>query len=222
MLKFIGNGGAFDKTINSCAYYIFNKHNLVLLDCGENTFQAIKKVIDKNKIANIFVCITHTHADHVNGLSTLCHYAHFIAKCTLTIVCAEDLRENIDTLMKINGNNGQYNINHDIGYDNVVVRFVATKHCPELKSYGILIWFGDTVCYYSGDSCVIPTFIKYLLKFNQIHYYYQDISLHHYEGNVHMSKQVFKKECPVEYKGKIIFYHHKKKFLDKLRELWYN
>ncbi|MGL5751152.1 MAG: MBL fold metallo-hydrolase, partial [Paraclostridium sp.] len=202
MLKFLGKGGAFDDKINSCAYFEY-ADELYLIDCGENTFQSIKNLIDLNDYKRVNVLITHTHADHVNGLSTLCHYLYYIKKIPMDIKVHTDLYYSIDRLMSINGNyNYQYNIHKfncqtiiSSSYGNLYFGYIKTKHVDNLDCFGILIRHKDDVIYYSGDSCDIPETILDRFSLNKhiakITHYYQDLSKHHYEGNVHMSIEVF-------------------------------
>ncbi|MGL5646891.1 MAG: MBL fold metallo-hydrolase [Clostridium sp.] len=222
-IRFLGYGGAFDDTTNSCAYFEYAEE-LYLIDCGENTFSAIKKLLDEKVYKRVNVLITHTHADHVNGLSTLSHYLYYIKKIPLDIKVHEDLVYSIERLMEINGNDKcQYNlwklnsqniISND--YGNFFFGYVRTKHVSNLDCFGILFRHENDVIYFSGDSFDVPDEIKmrmtdsYIAKLT---HYYQDISLAHYEGNVHMSKQVFdEKLIPVlaTTNIKVYFYHNNK------------
>lgn len=214
-LKFLGNGGAFesDTTINSCAYFIIN-NELYLIDIGENTFGAIKKLINENKFKKVNIFITHTHGDHVNGLSTLCFYLFYINKIPLSIKVPEKIAGRICWLLNINGvDKNQYNIEvlNSECFDYLYFCYVKTKHVDNLDCYGLYFRYKDYKIYYSGDSCSLPEEIKNKILNKELTHYYQDISNNHYEGNVHMSKIVFEKDIKpllLDKDIKVYFYHN--------------
>lgn len=223
MLKFLGKGSAFDLETNSCAYFEY-ENELFLIDIGENTFKDVKNLLDNNSYSKVNVLITHTHADHVNGLSTLSHYLFYIKKIRLEIHAQKTMAYSIELLMDINGNDkDQFFIkginsrtvfskeNGDLHYS-----YVKTEHVDNLDCYGILIRHKDYCIYYSGDSKTLPESIQERLSKNHTAYlthYYQDISLIDYEGNVHMSEKVFNKTVKPLIKNKdikVFFYHNSK------------
>lgn len=213
MLNFLGDGGAFSCSTNSCAYRIDNK-SLLLIDCGENTFSKIKNILDSNDIDNINIIVTHTHSDHVNGLSTLIFYCYYIKKIHVHIYTgSKNVSKDISSLLKINGNiiDVQFKIYHIetdlLKLNDVLISFYKTKHVDELECFGILINADGYNAYYSGDSLTIPKTIYELMKENVINVLFQDIGCH-YEGRVHMSIEDLKSYDFSMYKGKIFTYHN--------------
>lgn len=228
MLKFFGKGSAFSSEVNSSAYiHDKSSETLLVIDCGENTFGTISRYIRENLITKVNVLITHTHADHVAGLSTLIYYMKYVIGSTLHIYAPSSaIEDDINTMLKIFGH-GRWD-----GYDiknfesisgmsmggakttecgkiynigNVTVNCVKTKHTDELKSYGYAIMYDSIRMYYSGDSCSLPTYVKDNIgSFDVI---YQDLTHLHYDGNVHMSFEVFKEEYPKQYWNRVIPYH---------------
>lgn len=220
MIKFLGKGGAFDTETNSCAYFEYG-NELYLLDVGENTFKAIKELIDNNDYKAVNILITHTHADHVNGLSTLCYYLFYIKKIPLIIKSHKKLSYSIDYLLYINGNtkdqysiqelNCQTTISNSLG--NLHWHYVETKHVDNLDCFGIYIIYKENKIYYSGDSKSLPNEISNKIKEGELTHYYQDISLIHYNGNVHMSEKLFcENVSPLlnDKNVKVFFYHNTK------------
>lgn len=218
MIKFLGKGGAFDTETNSCAYFEY-ANELYLLDVGENTFNSIKKIIDSNDYKAVNVLITHTHADHVNGLSTLCYYLFYIKKVPLIIKSHTKMAWSIERLLSINGNTkGQYiieklncqtTLSNSLG--NLHWHYVETEHVDNLDCFGIYIQYKDNKVYYSGDSKSLPDEISHKIKEGRLTHYYQDISLSHFEGNVHMSEKVFNETVKPILKNKntkVFFYHN--------------
>lgn len=210
-LNFIGSGGAFDNLINASAYYE-TKEVLLLLDVGENTFLKIKELLNKNHYKKVFVFVTHTHADHVNGLSTLVFYLHYIKKLPIEIVIPKDLVLQLQTLLSINGvQQDLFTLTEtnffNLGNSNFTLEYIKTEHVKELPCYGFFI---NNNTYYSGDSNVVPDKIKELLINDKIKNYYQDISLSEHEGNVHLSLGKFKSEVSklIGKHTNVYFYHN--------------
>lgn len=224
MLKFFGTGGAFDDEINSSAYIHINK-TIFIIDCGENTFQTIKKYIDiHSDIENVTIAITHMHMDHVGGLSTLSYYLYYIKKIKLKILASINLADDIENLMLITGN---YNIvefcyiNSQYQYmvNNLKISFIKTVHDSRLTAcYGILIKYNDNQIYFSGDSSKIPIIIKEKLSAKEIDYYYQDISLIDYPKNIHMSINTFKEEYGDKNDYTKVYFYHNSKY-DGIKEI---
>ncbi|AMW61385.1 hydrolase [Bacillus phage Nigalana] len=61
MLKFIGRGSAFNTWEGSnSAYFVYGKE-LILIDCGTETFKRLNESFFLEEFTNIRVIITHTH-----------------------------------------------------------------------------------------------------------------------------------------------------------------
>jgi len=78
MLKFLGVGSCFNTDMGNTSAYYIEADNLTLFDCGEMTFEAIKKRDLLKDIKSVNVFITHLHSDHVGSLPTFIFYLHFL------------------------------------------------------------------------------------------------------------------------------------------------
>ena len=113
MLRFFGRGSGFSDDHNG-AYFTVGR-SLVLVDCPLVTFRRLKNegltrffnianpvdIIpdDKNEsvditsdseVSDIIIVITHTHSDHIGGLSLTIHYATFVWKKHVTVVAPSE------------------------------------------------------------------------------------------------------------------------------------
>lgn len=212
-LKFIGTGSAFSDETNNSAYLI-NNGNMLLIDCGENVFSALKKSNILNQIDNLYVFITHTHSDHIGSLSTLIHYMYHIKNKKVAILYNDNykVKDDICTLLKINGNTKEQFVFENL--ENVGKLFslnrinvCEVKHSPNLKSYAIRLEgknkLGETESIvYTGDTCD-ELFLQKSLQDESLKKIYVDVSAF---GGVHL-----KFDSVVEmlkpYKKKVVFMH---------------
>lgn len=214
-LKFLGSGGAFDSTTNSCAY-LRKGDEVLFIDMGENAFENVKKVLSETtKRDSINVAITHTHSDHIGALGTFVFYCYYILGVTTTIHCDKKLEPALQSILDIFGLvDHQYNLKNG-SLDNFTLEFYETEHVEELDCFGILIQelennnYVKEQIYYSGDSCSIPGNIERLLIEGQINKFYQDITLADYPGNVHYNIDKFINDFPAAAtETKVYFYHN--------------
>lgn len=216
MLQFIGRGSAFNTEEGNNSAFFIHEGELILIDCGSNIFDRLKKSGILGTIKSIRVLITHTHPDHIGSLGDLIFYSYFkmgkMGAKNLTVYAPYVLK--VPKIMKYMGvTTDYYNIKQfDSGIDMVFegseikVSNVPSSHVSELLSYGYLITVKDTVIYYSGDSNKIPRLMLDLLNKGVIQYFYQDTSYADYPGNVHLSLNKLCELVP-EHRDKVYCMH---------------
>lgn len=197
MLQFIGRGSAFNTEEGNNSAFFIHEGELVLIDCGSNIFDRLKKSGILKTIKNIRVLITHTHPDHIGSLGDLIFYSYFkmgnMGVKNLTVYAPYVLK--VPKIMKHMGvTTDYYNIKQfDSGIDmvfegsNIAIVAVPNSHVQELLCFGYIIEAKDKVIYYSGDSNKIHQSILNKIGTGQIDYFYQDTSYADYPGNVHLS-----------------------------------
>lgn len=218
-LSFIGIGSAFSDDINNSAY-IKKGENMLLIDCGETVFSEIKRNGLVEDVNNLFVFITHTHSDHIGSLSSLIHYMHYVKNKKVHLVYGNNykIKNDIETLLKINGNNNeQYDFvmaedaKNYLGLQDITL--FEVKHSPNLHSYAIRLGKvngnGELEnIYYTGDCCDTQ-FLKVILKDKHLNKIYCDVSLY---GGVHLAYddavEIFKGN-----KDKVCFMHLENGFI---------
>jgi len=68
MLKFIGIGSAFNTKLGNTSAYIKQNGVLLLIDCGELTFDRILKMNLLDDVNEVHIAVIHTHPDHIGSL----------------------------------------------------------------------------------------------------------------------------------------------------------
>ena len=89
-LKFIGTGSAFNTKLGNTSAYIKENNTLLLLDCGELTFDRILSLNLLSDVNEVHIAVTHTHPDHIGSLGSLIFYCYFIKKIKQTFHSADN------------------------------------------------------------------------------------------------------------------------------------
>lgn len=149
MLKFLGIGSCFNTDMGNTAAYYIEDDNLTLFDCGEMTFEAIKKRDLLKGINSVNIFITHLHSDHVGSLPTLIFYLNFIKKIKPTIWFPNNDIVKFLTLSNV----PKELYNYMLAKDNENFLYVIKqKHTIVKSAFGYVIKIKDKWICYSGDA----------------------------------------------------------------------
>ena len=185
-LNFLGKGACFYPTFyNTSAYFVY-KDNLVLIDCGETVYERILRIEDINSYKNIYVIITHLHADHVGSLGSLISYCAFILKRIITVIHPENKLCELLKLMGVDSRFYNYKQDFDSLVDGLKIIPVNVQHEIDMKCYGYEIEYDDVHIYYSGDAANLPEKILDNFLNRSITDIYQDTSTHNVNSASHM------------------------------------
>ena len=155
-LNFFGRDFAFG-TKNTSAYYI-HRRNLIIIDCGTNTFSTIISAFDFKSFDEIIILVTHLHPDHSGGLAHLIMYLGYVFhfdKHNIKIISG---CKNLELLLDIMGVEKRL-------YSIASCYFatpIPTKHVPQIDSYGFLLNINQQKLIYTGDTSSLDSFINYL------------------------------------------------------------
>ena len=230
-LKFLGRGAAFNpKEGNNSAYFIDN-NKLFLIDCGESVFKSIIENNLLNNIEIINIMITHTHSDHIGSLGSLVMYSHYILHKPLNIIMKANAKH-IPNINKILDGFGcleeMYNYINEEDLDNKhsefdSVRYIETRHCDELDSYGLLFNTKEGYVYYSGDTNELGPVKALIESDNPIDKLYIDTTSANYPGNIHLNIDILNSEIPNDLKEKVYCMHlNDNKCFEKALEYGFN
>ena len=73
-LHFFGCGSAFNPAMGNTSAWFEMDGCLFLVDCGETVYELLMKRSDLREYRQIYVLLTHLHADHVGSLGFLISY----------------------------------------------------------------------------------------------------------------------------------------------------
>ncbi len=186
LLKFFGIGSGFSDEHTS-AYFFTKDKEMVIIDCPVSTFQKLKNM-DICNYKKLYVLITHTHGDHIGGLSLFIQYAFFIFKKPVYIIAPSDeVAKDIIKLLEIQG--VEYREGYELLDKDQLKKIdwyrnsILTEHAPELegKCFGYNLEIDGKNVIYTGDTCTLEPFMPYLKEGSVL---YVDTSV--YYGRIHL------------------------------------
>ncbi len=71
---------------------------LYLIDCGETMFDVLYHKLDLASIEDVYVILTHMHADHVGSLGTLISYFYCLFNKAIHVVYPQETIKQLLTL----------------------------------------------------------------------------------------------------------------------------
>jgi ribonuclease BN (tRNA processing enzyme) len=207
MLNFIGIGSAFNTALGNNGAFVKSSDDkkLFLIDCGEVTFDRLKKFGVLDGVEEIHLLITHFHPDHVGSLGSLAFYMFYSqepfrarvtfytpdTKCLLIYLKATGVREEhyYERHLEDAGVRSLIDMGENMG--RLFITPILMKHDKRLTCYGYYLEFVDLNpgkrIYYSGDSKEIPQQAIEQLENGNIEIMYQDVGTHDYDDAVHLS-----------------------------------
>ena len=177
-LNFLGKGSAFYPLYGNTGAYIKNGDELYLLDCGETAFDTLYRREDLDSISQVYVILTHLHADHVGSLGTLISYYYCIHGMKVHVIHPEATVKQLLTLEGIDPNGYVYLERLPENKAGLRAEPIPVKHALDMKCYGYLLSDGEECIYYIGDASDVPDEIRAGFLEGAIQKIYQDTSTH--------------------------------------------
>lgn len=213
-LTFLGSGACFyPARHNTSAYFVIDDH-LFLLDCGETVYEKLLEREDVGQFKQIYVIVTHLHADHVGSLGSLISYCTCILQKKICVVHPQERICSLLTMMGINPAFYEYRERLGDVMPGLCVRPTEVKHADDMKCYGYEITYQDWHIYYSGDAAAIPTEILEGFLAGEIRQIYQDTASK--ESAHHMYKNRLESVIPEKERGRVTCMHLDGDYVEEL------
>ena len=159
-LNFTGKGSAFYPPFKNTGAYMLSGKALYLIDCGETMFDVLYHKLDLASIEDVYVILTHTHADHVGSLGTLISYFYCLFNKAIHVVYPQETIKQLLTLEGITPLGYHYHETLPENPAGLTAVPVEVKHALDMKCYGYVLSDGTETIYYSGDSSELPEEIR--------------------------------------------------------------
>lgn len=175
---FLGSSACFYPALHNTSAYFVVENNLSLLDCGETVYERLLVREDIDQYDEIYVIITHLHADHVGSLGSMLSYCSCILNRRIYVVHPQ---KEICSLLSLMGIAKEFYY-HQQEFANAVEGLdiipVEVQYASDVKCFGYEIRCKDWHIYYSGDAANLPDHIVDKFISGEIQNIYQDTSSH--------------------------------------------
>lgn len=214
-LTFLGTGAAYYPVLGSTSAFFKNSEALFLIDCGETTFARLFDRIELDEANEVFVLLTHIHADHFGSLGSFTSYCKNILGKKVTIASPD---ENVVKVLAMTGLTLQdYTYENDftkIFPGNVKITPVDVIHDPCMGCYGFYIDDGNDVVYYGGDSCGMPDGLVDKLRDGSVSRAYQEVTYEMKFTPGHTCLEQLCKLVPEDLRDRVVCMHFGGDFVD--------
>jgi ribonuclease BN (tRNA processing enzyme) len=173
MLRFLGDGSAFNVDANNTAAYIKCGDAMIMFDCGERICNVIIKHGILDGVRRVHLFITHTHSDHVGSLEAFIYYIHYFTDIELSVYYPHTSR--LDKMMRMQGLEFEYATLPVPGsVEGYRIEAVKQKHM--FGAYGFFFYSEKDSFFFSGDTSVISKRAVKELEEGKIDRIYHEVS----------------------------------------------
>lgn len=179
-----------------------------------------KDMIEKYK--DIYILITHMHADHVGSLGSLISYSYFVLGKQVTVIHPHENIQSLLDLMGIDRKAYVFKKCKSITISGIKVSAISVKHADDMECYGYIITDTVETFYYSGDSYEIPeTVLDSFLK-GEVDKIFQDTTKTVSSHRSHLPLSELAEIIPENMRGKVFCMHFGVDFSEDIKRMGFN
>lgn len=155
-LHFFGCGSAFNPAMGNTSAWFEADGCLFLVDCGETVYELLMKRSSLREYRQIYVLLTHLHADHVGSLGSLISYNYCILRRKISVIHPRATVVELLRLMGIKDEFYNYYKGLPEEVDCLRAEPVPVEHADNMDCFGYILETEKMRIYYSGDSARMP------------------------------------------------------------------
>lgn len=206
-LHFFGCGSAFNPAMGNTSAWFESEGCLFLLDCGESVYELLMRGSDLREYRQVYVLLTHLHADHVGSLGSLISYNYCILGRKIWVIHPRSTVVELLRLMGIKDHFYDYSERFPENVRGIRAEAVPVEHADNMDCFGYLLESEGERIYYSGDSARMPERIADMLTSGELDAVYHDTSLHDSPQPSHCYVGRLETAVPQEFRHKVFCMH---------------
>lgn len=181
-LKFLGRGAAFYPAFGNTNAFFEMEDDLFFLDFGEFAFERVTRLLDLKRYRQIYVLLTHLHADHAGSLASLLSYGAMMLGVKVNVVHPSGM---VNALLAIEGVDPAFYAYMPALPQTCCVQMIPheVRHAQDMRAYGLELSCAEETIYYSGDAADVPAQIVQGYLDGRIARLYQDTAGHASSGH---------------------------------------
>ncbi|NCB05494.1 MAG: MBL fold metallo-hydrolase [Clostridia bacterium] len=218
-LTFLGRGAAFYPQFGNTNAYFEMGGDLYFLDFGESAYEKVVTRLNLRAYQNVYVLLTHLHADHSGSLASLISYNYCVLGRRVQVVHPlPTVRE----LLKLQGIGDRFYDYHETLPETCPVRAkpVEVKHAEDMRCFGYLLSDGEETIYYSGDSAEFPPVVAKKLLAGELARVYHDVASG--PSGSHCYVRRLEEVVPMALRSKVFGMHLDCDYCDTLKALGFS
>lgn len=218
VLKFLGCGSAFNPVLGNTSAYFTRENSLFLIDAGESVFKNLFEKELLKEYEEIYILITHAHADHVGSLASIISYTYYVLEKKVVVIHPNDTLIGLLKKMGVGQETYVYEQKERLTVNGIVIDAVTVKHAADMECFGYIIQIQDDRIFYSGDSYELPRKVVEEFMDGRIQLIYQDTAEFETGRLSHCPLKTLEKEIPAEHRNRVYCMHFTNDFTEKISE----
>lgn len=218
-LHFLGRGAAFYPSFRNTNAFFEKGKDLFFLDFGESSFAQVVASLPLKDYENIYVLLTHLHADHSGSLASMTSYLYFVLHKKLIIVHPEETVCRLLALQGVGPECYQYlpRLPESTGVQAVPV---PVQHAKDIHAFGYLLTSEEETLYYSGDAAQLPPAVLEDFLSGKIARLYHDTASHPSSSHCYYERLV--QAIPPQLRSRVSCMHLDCDMVDQLKQLGFD